>query len=171
MELATQAVELVGEGALNELEGPALALLSAAYSMRGNEGDLDRALEIGDRALDSWIPGTRQLELAEHYHLHADTNYWAGGYERTLALAQLSAETGRNDPYSAEYRLRGVGMQGLSLAGVGRYEESLVASEDAIAGGRTCWGRCCCMASSSGSNATGRAHGTTRWPRPRGSTG
>jgi tetratricopeptide (TPR) repeat protein len=133
MELATQAVELVGEGALNELEGPALALLSAAYSMRGNEGDLDRALEIGDRALDSWIPGTRQLELAEHYHLHADTNYWAGGYERTLALAQLSAETGRNDPYSAEYRLRGVGMQGLSLAGVGRYEESLVASEDAIA--------------------------------------
>jgi class 3 adenylate cyclase/tetratricopeptide (TPR) repeat protein len=133
MELATRAVELVGERAAKELEGPALALLSAAYTMRGNDGDLDRALEIGDRALDSWIPGTRQLELAEHYHLHADTNYWAGGYERTLALSRLAADVGRRDSYSAEYRLRGVGMQGLSLAGVGRYEESLVASEDAIA--------------------------------------
>ena len=133
MALAMRAVELVEERAAKELEGPALALLSAAYTMRGGDGDLDRALEIGDRALDGWVPGTRQLELAEHYHLHADTNYWAGGYERTLELARLSAETGRKDSYSAEYRLRGVGMQGLSLAGVGRYEESLVASEDAIA--------------------------------------
>jgi tetratricopeptide (TPR) repeat protein len=133
MELATRAVELAGERAAKELEGPALALLSAAYTMRGNDGDLDRALEIGDRALDNWIPGTRQLELAEHYHLHADTNYWAGGYERTLALSRMAADVGRRDSYGAEYRLRGVGMQGLSLAGVGRYEESLVASEDAIA--------------------------------------
>jgi class 3 adenylate cyclase/tetratricopeptide (TPR) repeat protein len=133
MELASRAVELVGEQGAKELEGPAFALLSAAYTMRGGEGDLDRALEIGDRALDRWVPGARQLELAEHYHLHADTNYWAGGYERTLELARLSAETGRKDSYSAEYRLRGVGMQGLSLAGVGRYEESIVASNDAIA--------------------------------------
>ena len=133
MELATRAVELVGERDAKELEGPALALLSAGYTMRGNDGDLDRALEIGDRALDNWIPGRRQLELAEHYHLHADTNYWIGAYPRTLELSRLAAETGGKDSYSAEYRLRGVGMQGLSLAGVGRYEESLVASEDAIA--------------------------------------
>jgi class 3 adenylate cyclase/tetratricopeptide (TPR) repeat protein len=71
MALATRAVELVGGRAAKDLEAPALAILSAAYTMRGGDGDLDRALEIGDRALDGWMPGTRQLELAEHYHLHA----------------------------------------------------------------------------------------------------
>jgi len=133
MELASRAVELVGERGAKALEGPALALLTGAYGMRGNDGDLEKALELGDRALEVWVPGERQLELAEHYHLHADNYYWAGGYERTLELSRLAAEAGRADSYSAEYRLRGVGMQGLSLASVGRYEESLVASDDAIA--------------------------------------
>ena len=133
MELATRAVELVASEGARELEGPALALLSGAYTMRGGEGDLDKAIELGDRALEVWVRGARDLELAEHYHLHADTYYWSGGYPRTLELSRLAAETGRKDSYSAEFRLRGVGMQGLSLAGLGRYEESIVASNDAIA--------------------------------------
>jgi len=132
MELAARAVELVGERGARTLQGPALALLCGAYGMRGDEGDLEKALELGDRALEMWVPGERQLELAEHYHLHADNYYWAGGYERTLELSRLAAEVGRADSYSAEYRLRGVGMQGLSLASIGRYEESLVASDEAI---------------------------------------
>lgn len=133
MELSTRAVELVRERDARDLEGPALALLSGAYGMRGQEGDLAKALEVGDRALEVWVSGARQLELAEHYHLHADNVYWAGEYERTLELSRLSAEVGRADSYSAEFRLRGVGMQGLSLASLGRYEESIVASNDAIA--------------------------------------
>ena len=31
--------------------------------MRGAEGDLERALELGDRALELWVPGTRPLDL------------------------------------------------------------------------------------------------------------
>ena len=132
MELSSRAVELVGERGAKALEGPALALLCGAYGMRGDEGDLEKALEIGDRALEVWLPGERQLELAEHYHLHADNYYWAGEFERTMELSMHAAEVGRADSYSAEFRLRGVGMQGLSLAGLGRYEESIVASNDAI---------------------------------------
>jgi class 3 adenylate cyclase/tetratricopeptide (TPR) repeat protein len=133
MALASRAVELVGARDARDLEGPALALLSAAYTMRGDEGDLEKAIELGDHALDVWVSGARDLELAEHYHLHADAHYWAGVYPRTLELSRLAAETGGKDSYSAEYRLRGVGMQGISLAGLGRYEESLVAGENAIA--------------------------------------
>ena len=134
--IAARAVELVAERGVRELEGPALSLLSQGHAMRGDEGDLDIALELGDRALDAWIPNTRPLELAEHYHLHADAYYWTGGYERALELSGLAAETGGLEPHSAEFVLRGAGMGGLILAGMGRYEESLAAGEAAIATAR-----------------------------------
>ncbi len=72
-----------------------------------------------------WVPGTRQLELAEQYHMHADNFYWTGDYPRALELSRLAATTGGIDPLSAEYVLRGAGMEGLILAGMGRYEEAL----------------------------------------------
>ncbi|MGA9160597.1 MAG: AAA family ATPase [Actinomycetota bacterium] len=131
--LAARAVELVGERGARELEGPALALLGQGHAMRGAEGDLDAALTHGDRALAVWMPGTRLRELAEHYHLQADAYYWTGGYERGLELSRLAAETGGLEMHSAEFVLRGAGMEGLILAGMGRYEESLAASEAAIA--------------------------------------
>ncbi len=134
--LATRAVELVAERGARELEGPALALLAQGYAMRGEQGDLDAALTHGDRALEVWLPGTRLRELAEHYHLQADAYYWTGGYERGLEFSRLAAETGGLEPHSAEFVLRGAGMEGLILAGMGRYEESLAAGEAAIATAR-----------------------------------
>jgi len=104
--------------------------------MRGEEGDLDRAIELQDRALEMWVPGTRQLELAEQYHMHADNFYWTGDYPRALEFSRLSASTGGLDPLSAEYVLRGAGMEGLILAGMGRYEEALSVAEGAIATAR-----------------------------------
>ena len=74
-----------------------------------------------------WVPGTRQLELAEQYHMHADNFYWSGDYPRALELSRLAAATGGIDPLSAEYVLRGAGLEGLILAGMGRYEEALAA--------------------------------------------
>jgi len=136
MAIAARAVRLVAERDIRELEGPALALLSQGYGMRGDEGDLDEALTHGDRALDVWIPGTRLSELAEHYHLHADAYYWTGGYERALELSRLTKETGGLEPHSAEFVLRGAGMGGLILAGLGRYEEAIAAADAAIATAR-----------------------------------
>ena len=118
------------------LEPIALGLLSHAHGMRGDPDDLGPAMELGDRALELWAPGTRLLELSEHYHLQADTYYWTGGYERALVLSELAAATGGLQPDSAEFVLRGAGMGGLILAGLGRYEEALAAGDRAIATAR-----------------------------------
>ena len=136
MAIATRAVELVVERDARELEGPALALLAQGHGMRGEEGDLDRALAIGDRALDAWIPGTRLSDLAGHYHMQANAYYWTGGYERALELSRLAKETGGLEPHSAEFVLRGAGLRGLVLAEMGRYEEAIEAGEAAIATAR-----------------------------------
>ena len=130
--LAERAVELVRARGPAELEAVAVARLSQAYGMRGNQGDLDRAMELGDRALKLWSGDDRLLELAEHYHMQADVNYWMGSYERALDLSEQTAATGGLEPRSAEFLLRGAGMEGLILAGMGRYEESLAAGDLAI---------------------------------------
>jgi class 3 adenylate cyclase/tetratricopeptide (TPR) repeat protein len=134
--LTKRAADLAAASGAKELEGPAIGLLGATYAMRGEEGDLDRAIELQDRALEMWVPGTRQLELAEQYHMHADNFYWAGDYPRALELSQLAATTGGVDPRSAEYVLRGNGMEGLIFSGMGRYEEALEAGDAAIATAR-----------------------------------
>ena len=85
--------------------------LSQAHGMRGDEGDLAKALELGDHALEIWPPGEQPIELAEHYHLQADVHYWTGSYERALAFTDLSAATGGLDPAGAEFRVRGSGMR------------------------------------------------------------
>ena len=76
--LARRATELAAEIGAKDLEAPALGTWGGALSMRGEEGDLERAIEIEERALEIWVPGTRQMELAEQYHMHADNFYWAG---------------------------------------------------------------------------------------------
>ena len=130
--LARRAAELAGAIGAKDLRAPALGTWGGAYAMRGGEGDLDRAIELVDRALADWVPGARQMELAEQYHIHADNMYWAGDYGRALELARSAAETGSGDPHSAEFLLRGAGMEGLILAGMGRYEEALAAGQVAI---------------------------------------
>ncbi|HEY7400271.1 MAG TPA: AAA family ATPase, partial [Actinomycetota bacterium] len=133
IELAERALKLTAELGAAELEPLAVARLAQAYAMRGEDGDLDRSVEAGDRALDLWVPDVRNRALAEHYHMQADAYYWTGGYRRALDLSRLAAETGGLEPNSAEFVLRGAGMEGLILAGMGRYEEAIEASDAAIA--------------------------------------
>jgi class 3 adenylate cyclase/tetratricopeptide (TPR) repeat protein len=136
LQLAERAVDLTGTRGPAELQPLALARLSHAHGSRGDEGDIDRAVELGDRAIAMWSPNLRNRALAEHYHLLSDLYYWIGGYERALELSQSAAATGGLEPNSAEFVLRGAGMNGLILAGMGRYEEALAAGEEAIATAR-----------------------------------
>ncbi len=131
--LADRAVALARERGAADLEAVALGRLGTAHAMRGAAGDLDRAVEFGERALQSWVPGARQPELAEHLHLHGDTVYWTGDHERTLEMADAAGAVGGLEPSSAEYLLRGAGMRGLALSAMGRYEEALAAGEAALA--------------------------------------
>lgn len=112
---------------------PALARMSQGLAMRGAEGDLGRAIELGEQALSTWAPDVRSGDLADHEHLLADQYYWVGRYDRALTLARASRETAVDDPTSAEARLRGAGMEGLVLAGMGRYREALAMSDDVLA--------------------------------------
>ena len=129
---ARRAVELASVEA-PEVEGRALAVLSAAHSMRGDAGDLARAAEIGDRSLAGWPPGARPYELSSHYHMQIAVNYWMGSYERGLELAREGSEIRGLGPQSAEYVIGSFGQIGLNLAGLGRYEEAIARGEEAIA--------------------------------------
>jgi class 3 adenylate cyclase/tetratricopeptide (TPR) repeat protein len=136
LRIAQRAAELSQERGLTELEPPSVGLVGATYGMRGEEGDLERAIELSGRALESWVPGTRLIELAELYHMQADHFYWSGRYPEALEMALASATTGGLEPHSAEFLLRGAGMEGLILAGMGRYQEAIAAGDEAIAAAR-----------------------------------
>jgi len=105
--------------------------------MRGDAGDLERAVQVGDQALESWAPNARQADLAELYHFAANHYYWSGDYDRAMEATTLAAVTAGVELHSREFRLRGAGMQAIVLAGMGRYEEAISAAEDAIELART----------------------------------
>jgi tetratricopeptide (TPR) repeat protein len=111
-------------------------MLGASHSMRGDPGDLERALELGEQAIALWADGLHQPELAHHYHVHANPKYWSGQYQDSYELSMKIKSVGGLPPNSAEVVLRGAGMTGLALAGLGRYQEALTAAEDAIATAR-----------------------------------
>jgi class 3 adenylate cyclase/tetratricopeptide (TPR) repeat protein len=101
-----------------------LALESQALAMRGAEGDLDRALGLGDRALELWVPGARPHALRQHLHLHANATCWTGQFERSVGLSRQTRALAA-DVQSAESLLRGGGLEALALAGLGRHEEAI----------------------------------------------
>jgi class 3 adenylate cyclase/tetratricopeptide (TPR) repeat protein len=121
---AAEATQLRDELDDETATGPVLAMESQALAMRGQEGDLDRAFELGERALELWVPGKRSHDLTQHLHLHADTSYWVGEYDRALDLARRSRALA-SDVRSADSLLRGGGQEALSLAALGRHEEAI----------------------------------------------
>jgi class 3 adenylate cyclase/tetratricopeptide (TPR) repeat protein len=135
--LSERALELVRTRGPAELEAVALTRLAQAYGMRGNAGDLDQAIELAERATERWPGDHRLLELAEHYHMHANSLYWAGSYDRALEFSELAAATGGLERRSAEFLLRGAGQRALILASLGRYEEAVAAGDGAIETART----------------------------------
>jgi len=135
MSLAQRGVELADQLDARELRGPALARLSQTHAMRGAAGDLDRAQDLGDRALEIWVQGTRADELAEHHAMHSDVYYWTGQFPRSLELSRAARELAVHSG-SREALLRGGGMEGLTLTAMGRYEEALATFDAKISLGR-----------------------------------
>ncbi|HXJ63086.1 MAG TPA: adenylate/guanylate cyclase domain-containing protein, partial [Actinomycetota bacterium] len=76
--VARQAMELAERLDAKEYLPPAISRLGAAHGMRGDEGDLDQAALLLDRALAMWVPGTRLGDLAEHHYHIAQLAYWRG---------------------------------------------------------------------------------------------
>jgi class 3 adenylate cyclase/tetratricopeptide (TPR) repeat protein len=124
LDTARAAAPLVDEVGDETAKAAVVAMESQALAMRGGEGDVDRSYELGERALDLWVPGTRPLDLAHHLHLHADTAYWVGEYERSLELSRAQRAQSAQ-LHSADSLLRGGGAEALALAGLGRHEEAI----------------------------------------------
>jgi tetratricopeptide (TPR) repeat protein len=130
--IAEQALPLAKELGDETAVAAALAMESQGLAMRGGDGDLDRALELGDEALERWVPGTRPLDLRHHLHLHADATYWTGQYERSVGLSRRTRALA-HDVQSPESLLRGGGLEALGLAGLGRHEEAITIWDDLFA--------------------------------------
>jgi class 3 adenylate cyclase/tetratricopeptide (TPR) repeat protein len=132
IEMAERAIALAERLDARDLLAPALGRASQAYAMRGDEGDLIRATETGDRALEIWMPGTKQEEFAEHNVLHAHTYYWMGRFPEGVELAR-AGRAAAVDSGSREALLRGGSLEGASLAAMGRYEEAIAIFDERIA--------------------------------------
>jgi class 3 adenylate cyclase/tetratricopeptide (TPR) repeat protein len=121
---AAEAAPLLEEVEDESARAAVIAMESQGLAMRGAEGDISRALELGDRALEIWVPGARPLSLRHHLHLHADLTYWVGQYERSVELSTQTRALGV-DVHSAESLLRGGGFEALARAGLGQHEEAI----------------------------------------------
>ncbi|HZT90690.1 MAG TPA: adenylate/guanylate cyclase domain-containing protein [Gaiellaceae bacterium] len=124
LETARAAASLADEIGDEAARAAAIAAESQALAMRGADGDLDRAFELGERALRLWVPGARALDRTHHLHLHTDTLYWTGRYDRALELARETRALAA-DVHIAESLLRGGGTEALTLTGLGRHEEAI----------------------------------------------
>ncbi len=113
----------------------ALALVSNALASRGDAGDVDRALELGDEALAVWPEGARGYERADHLHLQADVKYWAGDYRGCAEMAVRARRAG-GEVQSAHALLRGGGIDAMASVGLGEHEVGLEKLEAIMALGR-----------------------------------
>jgi class 3 adenylate cyclase/tetratricopeptide (TPR) repeat protein len=102
----------------------AQALSADALAMRGAEGDIDRAIVLGDEALDRWPAGARGYELADHLHLQADVKYWTGDYQGAVELAVRAREAG-GEAQSVHALLRGGGIDAMANVGLGEHETAI----------------------------------------------
>src|SRR5205814_4947872 len=134
-ETAAKAARLLDDVAEQTAAPAVLAMESQGLAMRGDEGDLQRARELGDRALQTWVPGMRPLDLAEHLHLHSDLMYWLGEYEKSLQLSRRTRALA-SEEHRAEPLLRGGGFEGCALTELGRHEEAIALFEEMLQLGR-----------------------------------
>lgn len=121
LDTANRAKELAeASGDLGRV-APAIGYLSGILTLRG---DIDAAIAAGEEALDRWVPGIRDKDLAVTNEFLADCYYWTGDYGRAEELARLAHEIG-DQTHSVEALLRGGGWRGVSLAAMGRTEEAI----------------------------------------------
>jgi class 3 adenylate cyclase len=129
---ADEALALAEELGDEAGRAAALAARSEGLAMRGSDGDLETALELGDEALAAWVGRTRPFEFANLLHLHANTLAWRGEYGRAVGLSQKNRAVA-DDVRSPEALLRAGGLEALCLAGLGRHEEAIAIWEEFLA--------------------------------------
>ena len=121
---AQEAFELAQAIGDEELVAVTTGRLSQGLAMRGHPGDLDRAAELGQKALDIWVPGSRSWDLINHQHMFGEQLYWMGRLAEAGDLMAVVTES-ESDPLSLQARLRSASLRAMVLTSTGRYEEGL----------------------------------------------
>src|SRR5437868_3963480 len=121
---AAEALGLAQSLGDQELVTVSSARLSQGLAMRGEPGDLDRAAELGQKALDTWVPGSRPWDLINHQHMFGEQLYWMGRLTEAGDLMAKVTES-ESDPLSLQARLRSASLRAMVLTSTGRYEEGL----------------------------------------------
>ncbi len=121
---AEEALELAQSLGDQELVTVSTGRLSQGLAMRGHPGDLDRAAELGQKALDTWVPGSRPWDLINHKHMFGEQLYWMGRLTEAGDLMATVTES-ESDPLSLQARLRSASLRAMVLTSTGRYEEGL----------------------------------------------
>ncbi len=127
-----RALDVARASGAKELEPAAIGLLGSAHSMRGDPGDLPSAIDLCNEALNTWVPGARPIEHAEIFHNQATYYYWAGDYPHAVEMARHARDAAQGETASGESLLRGAGLEGLVLAGLGHYEDAIARADKAI---------------------------------------
>ena len=121
---AQEALELAQAIGDEELVAVTTGRLSQGLAMRGDQGDLDRAAELAQKALDIWVPGSRSWDLINHQHMFGEQLYWMGRLADAGDLMAVVTES-ESDPLSLQARLRSASLRAMVLTSTGRYEEGL----------------------------------------------
>ncbi len=129
---AQEALELAHAIGDEELVAVTTGRVSQALAMRGHPGDLDRAAELGQKALDIWVPGSRSWDLINHQHMFGEQLYWMGRLAEAGDLMAVVMES-EADPLSLQARLRSASLRAMVLTSTGRYEEGLALFDQTLA--------------------------------------
>src|SRR5713226_2349613 len=129
---AQEALELAHAIGDEELVAVTTGRVSQALAMRGHPGDLDRAAELGQKALDIWVPGSRSWDLINHQHMFGEQLYWMGRLAEAGDLMAVVTES-EADPLSLQARLRSASLRAMVLTSTGRYEEGLALFDQTLA--------------------------------------
>jgi class 3 adenylate cyclase/tetratricopeptide (TPR) repeat protein len=129
---AQEALQLAHAIGDEELVAVATGRVSQALAMRGHPGDLDRAAELGQKALDIWVAGSRSWDLINHQHMFGEQLYWMGRLAEAGDLMAVVTES-EADPLSLQARLRSASLRAMVLTSTGRYEEGLALFDQTLA--------------------------------------
>jgi tetratricopeptide (TPR) repeat protein len=113
--MSQEAFDLAQSLSIEEFIGPALALRSLVSMMAGN---MDTALELGERALAKWIPGTLRIERALCLDQMAHGRYLTGEYEPALEYTERAISFAK-EIKSSDSLLRTGSVYALTLVGMG----------------------------------------------------
>ena len=124
-----EALEIVGDD--DELTGPALSVIANGGAM---DGRLAVARGLQRRSLESWKPGARTRQLADHLAMMSLTSYWAGAHDDAIDEGRRSYELALAHE-SATALLQGGSHLAMALTGRGQHEEAIELFEKIAAHG------------------------------------